>query len=496
MQSDIIIIGGGAAGLMAAYASATSAPEKSVSILEKMPRPGRKLIITGKGRCNFTNVKAWNEFSQHIRSKSNFPRPAFFNLPPRKLIDLFNEKGLETVVERGDRAFPLSYRAADVVDLLADACRDVGVQVLTGKEVTDIQADGTGFSLFCADGDSFSCARLIIATGGLSYPGTGSTGDGYGWARSFGHTVTPLFPSLTALVPKNYKREPVGGFPKDPALPGHIDRALELAEAGAKLCGVRLKNVGLVSWIDGHVADAVFGDLDFTDGGIEGPLGFQVSRTCVKSILNGGHVTLVLDLKPGVSAEELSARVDGLWEEIKRDPRSRSLSVRDMTKVLLGKLMPRELIAGFLACNPGVLIASVKRPRRPEENARYYYELRTGKRERRPDDLPYTVLPDGTRFYKPLPKVYSLDLKALVEALKGWRFEIAGFVGYERAVVTAGGVSTDEVLPKTLESRLRPGLYFCGEVLDIDADTGGYNLQLAFSTGFLAGLSAAKSLMG
>ena len=198
MRSDIIIIGGGAAGLMAAYASATSAPEKTVSILEKMPRPGRKLIITGKGRCNFTNVKAWNEFSQHIRSKSNFPRPAFFNLPPRKLIDLFNEKGMETVVERGDRAFPLSYRAADVVDLLADACRDAGVQVLTGKEVMDIQADGTGFSLCCADGDSFSCARLIIATGGLSYPGTGSTGDGYGWARSFGHTVTPLFPSLTA----------------------------------------------------------------------------------------------------------------------------------------------------------------------------------------------------------------------------------------------------------------------------------------------------------
>ncbi len=510
MQADILIIGGGAAGRRAACAAATQAPDRTVTVFEKMPRPGRKIMITGKGRCNFTNVKAWNEFSQHIRSKSNFPKPAFFTLPPEKLIELFRSKGLESEVERGDRAYPLSRRASDVVDLLVDACREAGVQLLAGKAVTDIQPQavhernmpeteqgGTEpaeavqprFVVRCADGETCTCRRLIIATGGLSYPGTGSTGDGYAWAKALGHTVAPQFPSLTALVPKGYKRE----APKDPEMPGHIDRTVELSEIGAKLCGVQLKNVGLQARIDGNPVADLTGDLDFTDGGIEGPLGFQVSRTCVKSILNGGHVTLVLDLKPGAPADELAGRIDGLWKEIKRDPRSKSLSVKDMAKVLLGKLMPWELVAGFLAANPEGLAATVKRPKQPGKDARYYYELRTGKRERQAD-LPYIVLPDGPRFYKPLPKAYSLNMTALVKALKEWTFEIAGFVGWERAVVTAGGVNTDEVLPKTLESRLRPGLYFCGEVLDIDADTGGYNLQLAFSTGCLAGQSAAKSL--
>lgn len=494
MQADIIIIGGGAAGLMAAYAAASLAPGRTVTVLEKMPRPGRKIMITGKGRCNFTNVKAWNEFSQRIRSKSNFLKPAFFTLPPEKLIAFFREKGMGAEIERGDRAYPLSRKASDVVDVLVDTCTDSGVNLLTGKEVTGISSREAGFEVCCADGEIYTCARLILATGGLSYPGTGSTGDGYAWAKALGHTITPLFPSLTALVPKGYKREPADGFPEDPLLPGHIDRRFELGDSGAKLCGVHLKNVGLKAWIDGNLVDERTGDVDFTDGGIEGPLGFQVSRTCVKSILNGGHVTLALDLKPGVPAEELSARVDGLWREVQTDLRSKSLSVKDMTKVLLGKLMPWELVAGFLAANPEVLTAKVKRPKQPEKNASYYYELRTGKRDARAE-LPYTILPDGTRFYKPLPKTYSLNMPALVKALKEWTFEIAGFVGWERAVVTAGGVSTEEVLPKTLESRLKPGLYFCGEILDIDADTGGYNLQLAFCTGMLAGQSAAKSAL-
>ena len=485
MKSNIVIIGGGAAGLMAAYAAAKTAPGDSVTILEKMPRPARKIMITGKGRCNFTNVKAWNEFARHIRSKSNFLHPAFYNFPPEEMIAFLDVRGVETVVERGDRAFPRSYRASDVVDALVGACLDVGVRILTGKEVAEILPVQEEYSIRCSDGESFTCRRLVIATGGLSYPGTGSTGDGYRWAEALGHHVTPLFPSLTALVPRGYKAD---------APDGHIDRSAELSQIGRKLCGISLKNVGLTALIDGNVAAEEFGDLDFTDGGIEGPLGFQVSRTCVKALVNGGHVRLVLNLKSGVPAGELSGRVNGLWEEIRRDPRSRGLSVKELCKVLLGKLMPWELIPGFLACNPDVLQAATRKPEPRNKDSRYYYELRSGKRTRCAADLPYTVLPDGTKFYKALPKTYSLNMPALVAALQDWRFEIAGYVGYERAVVTAGGVSTDEVFPKTMESRLRPGLFFCGEVLDIDSDTGGYNLQTAFSTGFLAGRSAAKAL--
>ena len=440
---DVIVIGAGAAGLMAACGAARTADCKVV-VLEKMSRPGRKIMITGKGRCNFTNAKPWNEFSQHVHPKPNFLKPSFYNLTSDKMIDFLAEQGMESVVERGDRAFPTSHLASDVVDTLLRAAEGAGAEVLCGKEVKEIlrfaqddrevqdDMEAQGYTVKCADGSAYSCKKLIVCTGGLSYPKTGSTGDGYKWATEMGHSIKTLFPSLTAIVPKRYKVTTVSK--------GHIDRSTPRSEIGEMLCGNQLKNVGLSLIVDGNTAEDEFGDMDFTDGGIEGPIGFKISRKCVNSIINGSKVFVVIDLKPAVDLEDLTVRINTLWNEIAKDKRSANKLYKDRFKVLLTKVLPMQLIPGFTKLNP------------------------------------------------------NIDHKSLPKALKNWKMEIEGYVGYERCVVTAGGVSQEEVSPKTLESKLIPGLYFAGEVLDLDADTGGYNLQAAFSTGYLAGISAAKSL--
>jgi len=466
-KSDIIVIGGGAAGLMAAY-SAAQVPDRTVLVLEKMPRPGRKLMLTGKGRCNFSNVKPWNDFSQHIRSKSNFVRPAYYEFPPEAIMDLLAKHGVETEVQRGDRAYPASMRAADVVDSLVEACHRAWVRIETNAEVTKVEEADDGFSLQTSDGTQYHCKKLIITTGGLSYPRTGSSGDGYGWAKLFGHSVSPLFPSLTALVPKGYKRTDAprrevaargayheGGMavreerllPEDyPEPKGHIDWGLPLSYLGQDLCGLHLRNTGVSLIVGDDIAREEFGDVDFTDGGLEGPIGFAISRDAVKAIINGSRVSVTLNLKVGVAAEELQVNIDRHLKDILQDPRSDGRKMQHILLVLLGKLLPRDAIAGFQRMHPNLL------------------------------------------------KGNHIDTAAIRKALQDWRFDIAGFVGYERCVVTAGGVSTDEVSPKTMESKLQPGLYFAGEVLDMDSDTGGYNLQTAFSTGWLAGRSAAKGL--
>ena len=465
MKSDIIVIGGGASGLMAAYGAARtlveSGSDAQVTVLEKMPRPGRKVMITGKGRCNFTNVKEWNEFSQHIRSKSNFVKSSFYNLDSKAVLAFFEEYGLQTVVERGDRAFPASYHASDVVDTLLRACTRYGVKIVTGCEVTDVLSMGTGFKVNTSDGLEHRCRKLVIATGGLSYPSTGSTGDGHKWAEALGHEIKPCFPSLTALVPKGYKVPDTISTGK-----GHIDRRTPLSEFGKSLEGIQLKNISLASFIEGSEAGNEFGDIDFTDGGIEGPLGFQLSRKCVKALINGSHVTLRLDLKPGVTQEEVTTRVKSLWNEITDDPRSRGRNDKEKCRILLGKLMPWDLIPAFLTAHPDIVTSQ----RKPGVKDRFGH-YSTG-----------------------VTKTF-VNLSRIAEALKKWDFPVEGFVGYERCVITAGGVSTDEIVAKTMESRLVEGLHFCGEVMDMDCDTGGYNLQTAFSTGYLAGQSAAKKML-
>lgn len=445
-SADIIIIGGGAAGLMAAVAAAqqlTSAGNSGkVIVLEKMPRPGRKIMITGKGRCNFTNVKPWNEFSGHIHPKPNFLKPAFYNLNSEKMVDFLQGHGVECVVERGDRAFPASHLASDVVDGLLKAAGKSGAQVLCGKEVKEIRRNDDGqehFTVKCSDSSIYTCCKIIICTGGLSYPKTGSTGDGYKWGEEMGHSIRPLFPSLTAIVPKGYKDITISDKGSEVGK-GHIDRSTPLSETGNMLCGNQLKNVGLSIIIDGNTAAEEFGDLDFTDGGLEGPIGFKVSRKCVNALMNGSKVQAIIDMKPAVEIEDLQVRIAALWNEIAKDKRSANKLYKDRFKILLTKVLPLQLIPGFVKMNP------------------------------------------------------NADHKSLAKALKGWKMDMEGYVGYERCVVTAGGVSQDEITPKTLESRLVPGLYFAGEILDLDGDTGGYNLQIAFSTGYLAGSSAARTL--
>ncbi len=499
MRSDIIIIGGGAAGLVAAVGAAQVLAESgnggTVTVLEKMPKAGRKVMITGKGRCNFTNVKEWADFAAHIRTDQNWASPAWHNLTPEAVIDLFKRNGMRAVVERGDRAFPASHMAGDVVDTLLRACTLSGVKVVTDCEVKTIDVTPRGFSLDCVQTSrkqvripvddprklrpgkpaptreeltiepiEYNCRKLIIATGGLSYPGTGSTGDGYMWAEELGHSVSACFPSLTALVPVGYKESStlageiknafrgrtVYGKTKErkiaplpqwyPHFDKHIERIVPLSDLGQLLNGNNLDNVQLTLWVNGEPVQQEFGDIEFTDGGLEGPLGFMVSRKAVKALNDGQKVSLAIDLKPAVELEKLDEDIHQRWEEVIHDERSQGQSFQRLFRILLGKLIPWNLTLGFLKMNPKV----------------------------------------------------SVD--TLASALKDWRMDVAGFVGFERSVITAGGIATGEVTAKTLESKKQPGLYFAGEVLDMDCDTGGYNLQMAFCTGFLAGQSAAKSL--
>ena len=483
MRSDIIVVGGGAAGLMAAVGAAKVLAQKedggTVTVLEKMPKAGRKVMITGKGRCNFTNVKDWGDFSSHIRTDANFISPSWHNLTPQGMMDFLKEFGLGSVVERGDRAYPASHMAGDVVDTLLRACTLCGVKVVTDCEVKTIDVTPRGFSLDCVQTSrkqvrereeltiepvEYTCKKLILATGGLSYPGTGSTGDGYMWAEELGHSVDACFPSLTALVPVGYKENgslageikqafrgrTVYGKTKErkiaplpkwyPTFEKHIERVTPLSELGELFNGNNLDNVQLSLYVNGDLVQQEFGDIEFTDGGLEGPLGFMVSRRAVKALIDGQKVSVAMDLKPAVELEKLDADIHQKWEEVINDERSKGQSFQRLFRIMLGKLIPWNLTLAFLKMNPKVSVDS------------------------------------------------------LASALKDWKMEIAGFVGFERCVITAGGVSTGEITAKTLESKKQPGLYFAGEVLDMDADTGGYNLQLAFSTGYLAGESAAKTL--
>lgn len=413
-DNNIVVIGGGPAGMMAAIKAAESGA--SVELLEKNHLCGRKLAITGKGRCNITNTKPWTEFATHVHPKENFVRSAFFNFSNEATIDYFNSIGLETVVTQGDRVFPKSMNAFDVIDALVNRMKELGVKLTVDADLLAVCTDGNNYKCTYNDLSSPRYIRtkvavaqaVIIATGGLSYPATGSNGKGYELAESLGHTVTRCFPSLCALLPKNYE---------------------------SSLYDIELKNVGLNLYVDKDLVQTETGDLTFTEDGIEGSLGFRVSRKAVNALENGSAVELVIDLKPAVSVNELRDRVKRELSAFKWDvPVMNEARMRK----LLRKFMPQELITPFILTSK------------------------------------------------------NLTVNTLANRLKDWRFPIAKHAGYRRAVVTAGGVSINEIVAKTMQSRLDKGLFFAGEVMDIDGDTGGYNLQMAFSTGALAGISAAK----
>ena len=403
---DIVIIGGGAAGLYAAATLSSLNKEGagiSALLLEKMHRYGLKIGITGKGRCNLTNTKVWNEFATHIHPKNVFLKNAFYGMSNAATMEFFESIGLPLVVERGDRVFPQSMKATDVPAILEKHILSGGIDMQKNAPVHSVSSlPDNLFRIEYGESEIVQSKSVIIATGGFSYPTTGSTGDGYGFAKGLGHKISQCFPSLTALVPKNYREE---------------------------YYGISLKNVSLQLVVNGDVVQEEFGDLDFTNGGIEGPIGFKVSRKGVYNIMNGQKVEVRMDLKPAVSLKQLQDRIARELQQIKGN----------QLKGVLPKLLPARLVPLFTAAHK------------------------------------------------------DLTLENLPAKLKCWVFPLSGYVGYERCVVTAGGVSLPEVSQKTMESKLVKGLYFAGEVLDLDGDTGGYNLQIAFSTGALAAMSAAKA---
>ena len=420
IHTQLTVIGGGAAGMFAAAIAAEAGLK--VILLEKNARCGRKIALTGKGRCNLTNTKPWEEFATHIYPKNIFLKNAFYAMSNIKVMGFFERIGLPLTVERGDRVFPQSMRAQDVTDALLAYLKTLGVKVITEAEVDSIsktegELEGTSlFSVVDKKGRSYASQSVIIATGGLSYPVTGSTGDGYRFAREFGHKVTGCFPSLTAVVPTSYSQQ---------------------------YHGISLKNVELTLFVNGDEVMSQFGDLDFTNGGIEGPIGFKISRKAVYNLINGQKVSVKLDLKPAVTLEQLAGRIKREIDQMAPALKSRlnTEGVKAISSILLPKLMPKALIAPFVAANNGITVAT------------------------------------------------------LPQKLKNWSFPISSYVGYERCVVTAGGVSLSEISQKTMESKLHKGLYFAGEVIDLDGDTGGYNLQIAFSTAALAAVSAAKAIL-
>ena len=411
LRRDLVIIGGGAAGLMAAAQISSLLSEEvnsfkpSVLLIEKMMRPGRKIGITGKGRCNLTNARMWDEFSVHVHPNPNFFKNAFYNFSSSDTMDFFRRLGLELTVERGQRVYPKSMKAQDVTDTLVRYIKRCRAVEISTEVSIDSVSSGEYYKLNLSDGSVVESRMVLVATGGLSYPSTGSTGDGYAFAEALGHTVTARYPSLTALTPKDYK------------------------EFAGHLYGLQLKNVSLSLIVNGNVAQEEFGDLDFTEGGIEGALGFRVSRKAVLSLSQGQKVSLVLDMKPSLSESQLR-------ERIKRE----SSTGNNNVKYLLSKLLPRQMIQPFLTIHKKTLL-----------------------------------MQSNSKAVEELPKL-----------LKNTQFDIDSYVGYERCVVTNGGVSLGEVSPKTMESKLKKGLFFAGEVLDLDGDTGGYNLQIAFSTAALA----------
>ncbi len=394
------VIGGGAAGMIAAYFSAINGNE--VVLIEKNEKLGKKIYITGKGRCNLTNLCEPDDFLQNVVTNPKFVFASIYGFTPQETVDFFNGLGLKTKVERGNRVFPESDKSSDVIKTLSSAILSAKVTVKLNETVKSITTFGGAVKSIITDKNEYFCDRVIVATGGLSYPSTGSTGDGYGFAEAVGHTVTELSPSLTGLNLAG------GDF--------------------SPLQGLTLKNVGVSVFADGKLIYAKQGEALFTHYGISGPTILSAS-----SVINGvkaDKFMLKIDLKPALERETLSARV----------LRDFNLNLNKEIKNSLDALLPKSLI-------------------------------------------PLIIKRAGIPEYKKPNSITVKERERLVFALKNLDFEITGTRGFNEAVITRGGVCVKEINPKNMESKLIKGLRFCGEVLDLDAFTGGFNLQIAFSTG-------------
>ena len=404
----IAVIGGGASGMLAAYSAAENGA--SVTLFEKNEKLGKKLYITGKGRCNFTNDTDVEGFLSNVVTNSKFLMSSIYGFTPQDCKNFFSEK-MPIKTERGNRVFPVSDKSSDVIRCLENYCRSVGVKIRLNEKVRNISAEnGKIIGITTVDG-FFECEKVIICTGGKSYPLTGSDGDGYRFALKTGHTLTDLNPGLVAL---NLK----GDFYKS-------------------LQGLSLKNVRLSAESEGKKIYSEFGEMLFTHFGISGPIVLSLSSFINKSDLK--KVKLYLDLKPALTEEQLDARVLRDFEKF----RNRAL------KNSLDELLPKAIIPVIME-KSGI-----------------------------PEDKKNTV-------------ITSEERKNLIAALKNFDMEVASLRDFSEAIITSGGVCVKEINPKTMESKLVKGLYFAGEVLDVDALTGGFNLQIAFATGRAAGVNSAK----
>jgi predicted Rossmann fold flavoprotein len=388
----------------------------SVLLLEKMEKPLRKLRISGKGRGNITNSKPIEEFLQKIHPCSSFMRPAFSLFFNTHLVKFMNRIGVRTVEERGGRVFPASQRAWDVACALQGWAQRTGVETLCHARVTDVVRGKSGLFTVTFDQKgakrTAQSAKLLLATGGLSYPATGSTGDGYTFAQKLGHSLTPLRPSLTPIE--------VAGFSRY----GFDD--------------VQMRNVKASAAADGKIIAEEFGELMLTTFGVCGPIILRMSRSIVDALRAQREVKLLLDWKPALSKQQLKNR-------LKRELQGSSIP---NVGALLRKLMPAPLIPFFA------------------EQAELQARAKVGK---------------------------GSEAK-IVDTLKSCALQVCGYRPFSEAIITAGGVSLGEVDESAMQSKLAPGLYFAGELLDLDGDTGGYNLQIAFSTGWLAGEAMAREL--
>ena len=406
-----VIIGGGAAGLMAACAAAEKYGGRAVTVIEKNRRPGRKLMITGKGRCNVTNNCDRDTLISNVPANGRFLFSAFSDFGTADTMEFFEKRGVPLKTERGNRVFPVSDKASDIVDALVNTVIKSGVKILTAEAEEILTENSAVTGVRTRYGEILEADSVILATGGMSYPVTGSTGDGYEMAGMLGHTVTPL---KASLVPLNVKQ----GF-------------------CSRLSGLSLKNVTLTVYESGRKKPVFseLGEMLFTHFGISGPLVLSASAHMRK--MGSAEYVAYIDLKPALDEQKLDSRILRDFEEEKNRNFGNSLD----------KLLPKSIIPVIISLSgiaPDTKVNQISR----EQRAR------------------------------------------LCGVLKALRLDITGFRPIEEAIITGGGISVKEINPSTMESKLVSGLFFAGEIIDADAYTGGFNLQIAFSTGHLAGKNA------
>ena len=405
---NVVVIGGGASGLMAAGTAAYYGA--NVTLLEKNSRTGRKILVTGKGRCNITNNCDKDTFIANVPTNPRFLYSAINNFDCQDTIDFFNDLGLETKTERGNRVFPVSDKAMDVADTLHTFAKHNGVKIIESTAKVILTSEGKVSGVLDTKGNKYDADCVIIATGGMSYPGTGSTGDGYKLAKTVGHTITEIKPSLVGLISSD--------------------------EFCKELQGLSLKNVNLTTYENSKEIFSEQGEMLFTHQGVSGPL--VLSASSHMRNFEKKSYKISIDLKPALSEEKLDLRLQKDFSEHKNNQINNSL----------GKLLPKKIIPVVLkmwGIDPTKKCNSITKEERQELN----------------------------------------------KILKNFTVKIKSLGSIKEAIITSGGVSTKEISPKTMESKILSGLFFCGEVIDVDAYTGGFNLQIAFSTGRLAGYYSA-----